>query len=100
MKKMFLLLALLLAMFTLGGCSSNEETKSDDAETGKTQTVENETELTDEEFERVQAVFKEYVGEELEYKPKYCGEWRNGNQFVTENFAYGQYLINMDVDGQ
>lgn len=56
-------------------------------------------ELTDEEWERVQSIFKEYVGKEIEYKPVYCGEWREGRQYKTENYAYGQYLINMDDDG-
>ena len=57
------------------------------------------TELTDEEWERVQAIFTEYVGKEIEKKPVYCGEWREGRQYKTENYAYGQYLINMDDDG-
>lgn len=57
------------------------------------------TELTDEEWERVQAIFTDYVGKEIEKKPVYCGEWREGRQYKTENYAYGQYLINMDDDG-
>lgn len=57
------------------------------------------TELTDEEWGRVQAIFTEYVGKEIEKKPVYCGEWREGRQYKTENYAYGQYLINMDDDG-
>ena len=57
------------------------------------------TELTDEEWEQVQAIFTEYVGKEIEKKPVYCGEWREGRQYKTENYAYGQYLINMDDDG-
>ena len=57
------------------------------------------TELTDEEWEQVQAIFTGYVGKEIEKKPVYCGEWREGRQYKTENYAYGQYLINMDDDG-
>ncbi len=57
------------------------------------------TELTDEEWERVQTIFTEYVDKEIEKKPVYCGEWREGRQYKTENYAYGQYLINMDDDG-
>ena len=57
------------------------------------------TELTDEEWERVRSIFTEYIGKEIEYKPIYCGEWREGRQYKTENYAYGQYLINMDDDG-
>ena len=68
-------------------------------ESFNTSTTEPSTELTDEEWERVQSIFKEYVGKEIEYKPVYCGEWREGRQYKTENYAYGQYLINMDDDG-
>jgi len=70
--------------------------ESSNADTSMTETS---TDLTDEEWERVQAVFTEYIGKEIEYKPVYCGEWREGRQYKTENYAYGQYLINMDDDG-
>lgn len=55
--------------------------------------------LSDEQFEELQSVFLEYTGKELEYRPVYCGEWREGKQYKTENYAYGQYLFNMDEDG-
>ena len=55
------------------------------------------TELTDTEWEQIQTIFTKYVGKDIEYKPVYCGEWREGRQ--TENYAYGQYLIDMDDDG-
>lgn len=58
------------------------------------------TELTDAEWEQIQTIFTKYVGKDIEYKPVYCGEWRKGRQYKTENYAYGQYLINMDDDGQ
>lgn len=61
--------------------------------------TENSNELTDAEWEQVQVIFSEYVGKEIEYRPVYCGEWREGKQYKTENYAYGQYLINMDTDG-
>ena len=74
-------------------------TSNNPSENSDTSTLEPSTELTDEEWERVQSIFKEYVGKEVEYKPVYCGEWREGRQYKTENYAYGQYLINMDDDG-
>lgn len=55
--------------------------------------------LTDAEWGEVQRIFTEYVGKEIEYRPVYCGDWREGKQYKTENYAYGQYLINMDTDG-
>lgn len=58
-----------------------------------------ENELSDTEWENVQEVFLKATGKEIEYKPVYCGEWREGRQYKTENYAYGQYLINMDDDG-
>lgn len=57
------------------------------------------TELTDTEWEQIQTIFTKYVGKDIEYKPVYCGEWREGRQYKTENYAYGQYLIDMDDDG-
>ena len=57
------------------------------------------TELTDAEWEQIQTIFTEYVGKSIEYKPVYCGEWREGRQYKTENYAYGQFLIDMDDDG-
>lgn len=57
------------------------------------------TELTDAEWEQLQAVFEKATGKKLEYRPVYCGEWRDGKQYKTENYAYGQYLIDMDIDG-
>lgn len=62
--------------------------------------MEDSNELSDAEWEQLQAVFSEATGKELEYKPIYCGEWREGRQYKTENYAYGQYLIDMDDDGQ
>lgn len=83
----FLLAAVVcLSLCACGSGGTEQEEKDPDA-------------LTEEEFERVKAVFSEYVGKELEYEPVYCGEWREGKQYKTENYAYGQFLINMDVDG-
>lgn len=62
--------------------------------------VEDNNELSDAEWEQIQTIFTKYVGKGIEYKPVYCGEWREGRQYKTENYAYGQYLINMDDDGQ
>ena len=58
------------------------------------------TELSDAEWKQIQTIFTKYVGKDIEYKPVYCGEWREGRQYKTENYAYGQFLINMDDDGQ
>lgn len=88
-------LAIIAIIGMIGGGGSEDEP----VKNAETETTDVETELTDAEMERIQAIFREYVGEELQYKPKYAGEWRNGDQYVTENFAYGQYLINMDVKG-
>lgn len=85
MKKWLSLTLAIFMVFTLCACGSSSK--------------EDENALTDEEWERVQAIFTEYVGKEIEYKPVYCGEWREGRQYKTENYAYGQYLINMDDDG-
>ena len=68
-------------------------------ESFNTSTTEPSTELSDAEWEQIQTIFTEYVGKDIEYKPVYCGEWREGRQYRTENYAYGQYLINMDDDG-
>ena len=68
-------------------------------ESFNTSTTEPSTELSDAEWEQIQTIFTEYVGKDIEYKPVYCGEWREGRQYKTENYAYGQYLINMDDDG-
>ena len=62
--------------------------------------VEDNNELSDTEWEQIQTIFTKYVGKGIEYKPVYCGEWREGSQYKTENYAYGQYLIKMDDDGQ
>ena len=59
-----------------------------------------ENELSDTEWENVQEIFLKATGKEIKYKPVYCGEWREGRQYKTENYAYGQFLINMDDDGQ
>lgn len=83
MKKGVLLLALVFALL-LTGCAEKKEDPNA---------------LTDEEWANVQAVFSEKIGEEIEYKPVYCGEWREGKQYKTQNYAYGQFLINMDTDG-
>lgn len=85
MKKWLSFVLAALMVLTLCACGSS--------------TKEDENALTDEEWERVQAIFTEYVGKEIEKKPVYCGEWREGRQYKTENYAYGQYLINMDDDG-
>ena len=69
-------------------------------ESFNTSTTEPSTELSDAEWEQIQTIFTEYVGKDIEYKPVYCGEWREGRQYRTENYAYGQFLINMDDDGQ
>lgn len=55
--------------------------------------------LTDAEWGEVQRIFTESVGKEIEHRPVYCGEWREGKQYKTENYAHGQYLIDMDTDG-
>ena len=68
-------------------------------ESFNTSTTEPSTELSDAEWEQIQTIFTEYVGKDIEYKPVYCGEWREGRQYKTENYAYGQFLINMDDDG-
>ena len=68
-------------------------------ESFNTSTTEPSTELSDAEWEQIQTIFTEYVGKDIEYKPVYCGEWREGRQYRTENYAYGQFLINMDDDG-
>lgn len=79
--------------------TENPETEIQNEKNTAGATAEHPTDLTDEEWERVQAIFAEYVGKEIEHKPVYCGEWREGRQYKTENYAYGQYLINMDDDG-
>ena len=99
MKRVIVLLLALALALSLSGCGS-ETTESSDSPNEEIETSDTEPKMTDAEMERVQTIFKEHVGEELKYKPKYAGEWRNGEQYVTENFAYGQYLINMDADGQ
>ena len=76
-----------------------QDTNNVPSESPDASTIEPSSDLTDEEWERVQAIFTEYVGKEIEKKPVYCGEWREGRQYKTENYAYGQYLINMDDDG-
>ena len=65
-----------------------------------TLTTEPSIELSDAEWEQIQTIFTERIGKDIEYKPVYCGEWREGRQYKTENYAYGQFLINMDDDGQ
>ena len=70
-----------------------------DEEQGLPTVEESDTELSDAAWEQLQAVFLEATGKELKYKPVYCGEWREGRQYKTENYAYGQFLINMDIDG-
>lgn len=86
MKKAGSLLLAFLLLVSLCACGASEKEADSNA-------------LTEEEFERVQAIFTEYVGTDLEYEPEYCGEWREGKQYKTTNYAHGQYLINMDVDG-
>lgn len=86
MKKLLGIVLGLIMLVSLGACSSSRT--EDDAKA-----------LTDAEWEQVQLIFTEYIGKEIEYKPAYCGEWREGKQYKTENYAKGQYLINMDTDG-
>lgn len=86
MKKV--LLCLLITVMTLSLCACGSSKTEDDPNI-----------LTDAEWEQVQLIFTEYVGKEIENKPVYCGEWREGKQYKTENYAKGQYLINMDTDG-
>lgn len=76
------------------------ETDSTTPASSDTLTTEPSTELSDAEWEQIQTIFTEYVGKDIECKPVYCGEWREGRQYKTENYAYGQFLINMDDDGQ
>lgn len=75
------------------------ETDSTLSENPDTSATELSTELSDAEWEQIQTIFTKYVGKDIEYKPVYCGEWREGRQYKTENYAYGQFLINMDDDG-
>ena len=76
------------------------DTDSIALESSDTLTTEPSIELSDAEWEQIQTIFTEYVGKDIEYKPVYCGEWREGRQYKTENYAYGQFLIDMDDDGQ
>ena len=76
------------------------ETDSTLSENSDTSATELSTELSDAEWEQIQTIFTKYVGKDIEYKPVYCGEWREGRQYKTENYAYGQFLIDMDDDGQ
>lgn len=86
MKKLLCLLSVSIILLFLCACGSSKTEDDPNA-------------LTDAEWEQVQAIFIEYVGKEIEYRPVYCGEWREGKQYKTENYAYGQYLIDMDTDG-
>lgn len=115
MKKLVLVMAMFFVLLLASACSAGEHVTTTDEEvvignnenstdnnapeTLTDNTGESSTELTDSEWEQLQTVFETATGKKLEYRPVYCGEWREGKQYKTENYAYGQYLINMDIDG-
>lgn len=91
MKRLFLVIMLLTISIFLCACGSSPSNGSANAEDNNA--------LSDSEWEQLQEVFSKATGKELEYRPVYCGEWREGRQYKTENYAYGQYMIDMDNDG-
>lgn len=101
MKKLLCALLITICMLPLVACgsgnSASDAAKETDTPPAEEQGISDE--LTDAEWENVQKVFTEKIGKEIEYRPSYCGEWRNGKQYKTENYAYGQFLIDMDTDG-
>lgn len=99
-KRRWLWVAAVIVFLSIMSAVYEPETDSTPPESSDTSATGLSTELTDAEWERVQAIFTEYVGKDIEYKPVYCGEWREGRQYKTENYAYGQFLIDMDDDGQ
>lgn len=97
-KRRWIWVAAVIVFFSIMSAVYEPETDTDSAPHESSDTSLS-TELTDTEWEQIQTIFTKYVGKDIEYKPVYCGEWREGRQYKTENYAYGQYLINMDDDG-
>ena len=97
-KRRWIWVAVVIVFFSIMSAVYEPETDTDSAPHESSDTLLS-TELTDTEWEQIQTIFTKYVGKEMEYKPVYCGEWREGRQYKTENYAYGQFLINMDDDG-
>lgn len=97
-KRRWIWVAVVIVFFSIMSAVYEPETDTDSAPHESSDTLLS-TELTDTEWEQIQTIFTKYVGKDIEYKPVYCGEWREGRQYKTENYAYGQYLINMDDDG-
>lgn len=97
-KRRWIWVAVVIVFFSIMSAVYEPETDTDSAPHESSDTLFS-TELTDTEWEQIQTIFTKYVGKDIEYKPVYCGEWREGRQYKTENYAYGQFLINMDDDG-
>lgn len=97
-KRRWIWVAVVIVFFSIMSAVYEPETDTDSAPHESSDTLLS-TELTDTEWEQIQTIFTKYVGKDIEYKPVYCGEWREGRQYKTENYAYGQFLINMDDDG-
>lgn len=97
-KRCWIWVAVVIVFFSIMSAVYEPETDTDSAPHESSDTLLS-TELTDTEWEQIQTIFTKYVGKDIEYKPVYCGEWREGRQYKTENYAYGQFLINMDDDG-
>lgn len=97
-KRRWIWVAAVIVFFSIMSAVYEPETDTDSAPHESSDTSLS-TELTDTEWEQIQTIFTKYVGKDIEYKPVYCGEWREGRQYKTENYAYGQYLIDMDDDG-
>lgn len=97
-KRRWIWVAVVIVFFSIMSAVYEPETDTDSAPHESSDTL-LPTELTDTEWEQIQTIFTKYVGKDIEYKPVYCGEWREGRQYKTENYAYGQFLINMDDDG-
>lgn len=99
-KRRWLWVAVVIVFLSIMSAVYEPETDSTPPESPDTSETGLSTELTDAEWEQIQTIFTKYVGKDIEYKPVYCGEWREGRQYKTENYAYGQFLIDMDDDGQ
>lgn len=97
-KRRWIWVAAVIVFFSIMSAVYEPETDTDSAPHESSDTSLS-IELTDTEWEQIQTIFTKYVGKDIEYKPVYCGEWREGRQYKTENYAYGQFLINMDDDG-
>lgn len=97
-KRRWIWVAVVIVFFSIMSAVYEPETDTDSDPHESSDTLLS-TELTDTEWEQIQTIFTKYVGKDIEYKPVYCGEWREGRQYKTENYAYGQFLINMDDDG-